>query len=88
MPRTVLVCCAALTTVGPQTKGIFSESAGADLVRLCRIRCSSDPLRRDAAPKRQTLYGRGVVDADVSAVVKGYARTQGAFRIDSVKLAS
>ena len=34
MPRTVLVCCAALTTVGPQTKGIFSESAGADLVSL------------------------------------------------------
>ena len=59
MPRTVLVCCAALTTVGPQTKGIFSESAGADLVRLCRICCSSDALRRDAAPKHQTLYGRG-----------------------------
>ena len=33
VPRTVLVCCAALTTVGPQTKGIFSESAGADLVK-------------------------------------------------------
>jgi hypothetical protein len=32
VPRTVLVCCAALTTIGPQTKGIFSESAGADLV--------------------------------------------------------
>lgn len=37
MPRTVLVCCAALTTVGPQPKGIFSESAGADLVRLYRV---------------------------------------------------
>lgn len=32
VPRTVLVCCAALTAVGPQTKGIFSEAAGADLV--------------------------------------------------------